>query len=225
LESKGPGLGNAVLGGMLVLLGVVFLLGQALGINLGQWGWPLSVIVPGLALCALGLGVRKGGEGLFVLGSMVTTTGLILFYGNATRHWASWAYAWALIAPTSVGLGQIIYGTATRRAYLVRTGSRVATVGLTIFLVAGAFFEVVLGIGGRGFGSIAGYVFPGALIALGVLMLLGNLLPSNRQPRPQNPSMFRPGAEEPTTQAFPLAPLVGSTEGLPEQTARPEPNV
>lgn len=220
MESRGPGLGSVALGGTLVVVGVVFLLGQALGINLGRLGWPLFVIVPGLALCALGLGARKSGEGLFILGSMVTTTGLILFYANVSQHWESWAYAWALIAPTSVGLGQIVYGAATGRGYLVLTGSRVATVGLSIFLVVGAFFELVLGIGGRGFGTSAGYVFSIALIALGGLMLLGNVLSSSSKPRPRYMPPFEPPAAAPVPAPLPDAPEAGSTEVMPDEPAR-----
>jgi hypothetical protein len=45
---------EAALGGLLVLLGLLVLAGQALDLELGRVAWPLFVIVPGLAL----LGVR-----------------------------------------------------------------------------------------------------------------------------------------------------------------------
>lgn len=185
-ESRNGNAGRA-LGAILIMLGVVFLAGQLLGLNLGRLGWPLFVVVPGLVLCAVALGVRAGGEGLFILGSMVTATGLILLYQNYARHWESWAYAWALIAPTSVGLGQLIYGALTGRRQLVSNGTRVASVGLALFLVFGAFFEVGLGISGRSVGTVAGYVFSGALILLGLLMLMGNLFHGRGNQAPAGP--------------------------------------
>lgn len=50
------------------------------------------------------------GRGLAVAGGIVTMTGTILLIQNTTGLWASWAYAWALIFPTSIGLGLLVYG-------------------------------------------------------------------------------------------------------------------
>jgi hypothetical protein len=47
--------GELALGGLLLLLGIVVLLDQAVGLELGRVGWPFFVIVPGLALLGLGL--------------------------------------------------------------------------------------------------------------------------------------------------------------------------
>jgi len=94
--------------------------------------------------------------------------GLLLFYQNPTGHWQSWAYAWALVAPTSIGLAQIVYGTFKGRAELVKTGLRVATVGGIMFLIGFFFFELVLGISGFGLGGLGWAVL---LIGAGVLLL------------------------------------------------------
>jgi hypothetical protein len=46
---------ETALGGLLLLLGIVVGLGQALELDLGGVGWLFSVIVPGLALLGVGL--------------------------------------------------------------------------------------------------------------------------------------------------------------------------
>ncbi|MCC7352492.1 MAG: hypothetical protein IT330_01950 [Anaerolineae bacterium] len=166
------------LGGILVLLGIVFLVGQVFSISLGDYLWPFFIIVPGVLLFIFALSLAGGaGEGFAILGSIVTMVGLILFYQNTTGHWESWAYAWALIAPTSIGLGQIAYGTLKGRGEMVKNGTRVAAVGLGIFLVGGFFFELILGIGGLGLGGLG---WPLLLIGLGILLLVSNLLSARK---------------------------------------------
>lgn len=93
----------------LIGLGILFLVGQLLGISLIGWLWPFFVITPGvLFFVVMALG-GKDASGFAIPGSIITTVGLILFYQNLTGHWASWAYAWALIFPTAVGAGMMIH--------------------------------------------------------------------------------------------------------------------
>jgi hypothetical protein len=47
--------GDTALGGLLLLLGILVLAGQALDLDVGEVGWPFFVIVPGLGLLGLGL--------------------------------------------------------------------------------------------------------------------------------------------------------------------------
>lgn len=177
---KMSGKGNVVLGAILILLGLAFFLGQAFDLNLGRIAWPFFVIVPGLTLFVLALVVNgEAGEGMVTAGSIITSVGLLLFYQNLTNHWESWAYAWALVAPTSIGVGQSIYGLLRGPRELVSKGLEMAGVGLAIFLVAGAFFELVIGISGRRF-PFGDLVWPLLLIGLGLFMLLRNLLPGLR---------------------------------------------
>jgi hypothetical protein len=49
---------ETALGGLLLPLGIVVGLGQALELDLGRVGWPFFVIVPGLALLDVGLARR-----------------------------------------------------------------------------------------------------------------------------------------------------------------------
>jgi hypothetical protein len=153
------------------------LLGQFVRIDLGHYGWPLFVIVPGLALIVLGLTSRGAvAEGLAILGSITAITGLILLYQNTTDHFESWAYAWALVFPGAVGIGMILYGLFAGRPANVRIGLRLLGVGVILFLLGAAFFEGVIGIGGYNFGQSAGMVFGVLIIAVGALLLIVNVV-------------------------------------------------
>ena len=102
---------SMVLGILLIAAGVLFLAARVGNFDLGQYGWPLFVIVPGIALIALGVTSRQV-SGLVIPGSIVTVTGLILAVQNALDLWATWSYAWALIFPGAIGLGTVILGSA-----------------------------------------------------------------------------------------------------------------
>ena len=102
--------GSLIAGAALIALGGLFLLNQFLHISIWRFLWPLFVLLPGVGMFA---GVYSGGKqsaGLAVPASVVTAVGLILLFQSVTDHWESWAYAWALIFPTAVGLGMYIYG-------------------------------------------------------------------------------------------------------------------
>src|ERR1700738_2960200 len=140
---------SMVLGGLLVLIGAIWLVGQFVRIDIGHYGWPFFVIAPGVVILFLALTARGAlGEGLAILGSIITVTGLILLYQNATDHFESWAYAWALIFPGAVGLGMILYGLTASRPGNVRAGTRLIGIALVLFLLGAAFFAGVIGIGG-----------------------------------------------------------------------------
>lgn len=185
IEKRGPVSANLVLGATLIGLGIVFLLAQTLNMDFyrtwgwGQYIWPLFILVPGVLLFAFALAVGGNfGELLAVIGSITSMVGLILFYQTTTGRWESWAYAWALVFPTSFGLGQVAYGAIMGRANTVRAGTHLATIGMVIFLVAAAFFELILGIGGFGLGRFG---LPVLLIGLGLLLLLRTFLPLRGQ--------------------------------------------
>ncbi len=175
---------STILGALLVLLGLVWLAAQFLNVDVGRFGWPFFVIIPGIVVIALALVTPdRGGLGLAILGSILTVNGVLLLYQNSTNHWESWAYAWALVFPGSIGLGQILFGASTGRRDLVRTGTRVLTAGLTLFLVGAVFFEGVIGISGRQFGRVTGVTFAAILIGFGVILLLANLVSARRTSR------------------------------------------
>ncbi len=164
---------------ILIVLGVLGLFDQFFNIRLGRFIWPFFILVPGVLLIVLTLRTeRDTGEPFVMLGSLVTLTGLLLFYQNLTGHWASWAYAWALVAPTGVGLGQWLYGTANGRPGMVKSGRDLISIGLLMFAVGFVFFELLLNISGLNFGPAGWGIL---LILLGGFMLLRPLLSRSRE--------------------------------------------
>jgi fucose permease len=143
-------------------------------------GWPFFIIVPGVALMILALGSNTSAERLIVPGTVATVVGLLLFYQNLTNHWESWAYAWALIFPTAVGLGLLIQGSFRGRPTQVRVGLRFTVTGLALFLVGAFFFEAIIGISGNRFGRLSGTVLAAGLVALGLILLLVNFAGARR---------------------------------------------
>jgi hypothetical protein len=174
---------SMILGGVLVLVGAVLLLGQFVRIDVGHYGWPFFVIAPGVVILVVALTARGAvGEGLAILGSIITVTGLILLYQNATDHFESWAYAWTLVFPGAVGLGMILYGLAAGRPGNIRAGTRLVGIGAVLFLLGVAFFEGIIGIGGYEFGRNAGVAVGALIIVMGALLLVLNLTSSRRHP-------------------------------------------
>ena len=172
--------GAMILGAILIVLGLVFLAERVLDIDLGQFGWPLFVIVPGvlLFLAAFAAPPREG-VGLAIGGAITIVVGLILAVQNVTDLWATWAYAWALVAPGGVGLGMAVYGTLRGLPDVAREGLRTLGVGIVLFVSFGLFFEGVIGLSGDPF-LVGSDVLPVALIGLGAVVLVWGLLRSRR---------------------------------------------
>lgn len=165
--------GNALGGTLLIVLGILFLVGQIFDFHLGHYLWPFMVIVPGVFLFFGAVALdEEAGKALAIISGIVTMVGIVLFVLTFTDLWASWSYAWALVAPTGPGLGLWLLGTLKDRADLVKTGKDLIRVGLSIFVVAAIFFELVIGISGYGLGN---YGLPLLLIALGLFLLVRNM--------------------------------------------------
>ena len=135
--------GTVVLGLALVVIGGLALLGRALSIDILGLGWPLFVLIPGIVL------------------SVQAATGL----------WATWAYAWALVAPGGVGLAFIVYGLITRQPDLARNGVPILLTGLGLFVAFGLFFEGLLHLSGDAL-PLAEPVLATGLIVLGAAILV-----------------------------------------------------
>ena len=165
--------GAAWLGGILIALGIIFFAGQQLNIDISEATWPLYVIVPGLALLTLGLTQRRG-SGLTIAGSVVTMVGLVLLYQNATDHWESWAYAWAVVGPGGSGIGMLLYGTRSRDTKMARDGFWTILTAVGLFAVGLVFFEGIIGISGERL-PLPQWVLPVAVIVIGVLVLVRGL--------------------------------------------------
>ncbi|MEW5991960.1 MAG: hypothetical protein AB1736_11535 [Chloroflexota bacterium] len=172
--------GMVVLGGLLLLLGGLALAGRALDIDLFAVGWPLLVVVPGLLLFAFALSVGgPSGAALAVPGGIVTMVGVVLAVQDATGLWATWAYAWALVAPGGVGIALLAYGIVTGQREIARAGLPILATGLALFLGFGLFFEGVLGLNGS---AIAGAetLLAGGIVILGLILVAGGFLGRRR---------------------------------------------
>jgi hypothetical protein len=183
--------GTAVLGGLLIVVGLVFFVGQWLDIDWGAATWPFYVIAPGLAMLAFGL-TQRDGSGLTVAGSIVSIVGLVLLYQNATDHWESWAYAWTLVGPGGSGLGMLLYGTRSGDRKMARDGFWQVLTAIGLFLAGFIFFEGIIGISGRRL-PLPDWLLPAAVIGLGVLVLIRGF--TSRQ-RAHNEPMT-PSGDEP----------------------------
>jgi len=190
---------SLVFGALLVVAGVLILVAQYVHVDLGQYGWPLFVIVPGLALLLIGVLVR-GTSGLVVPGAVVTATGLVLAVQNAFNLWATWAYAWSLIFPGAAGVGLALQGRVRGSARQVEAGLQGAVLGLALFVVLGAFFEGVAHVSGLYLGGVGQVVVAVLLIVVGVVLVATRVRPRGA---------LRP-AKEPTP---PPEPPVGSGSG------------
>jgi hypothetical protein len=164
---------GSFLGGMLLIaLGILFLFGQFFDIHLSRYLWPFLIIIPGVLLFFGALTLEgETGKALAIISGIVTMVGVILWVQSVTEWWASWSYAWALVAPTGPGLGMWLLGAIKNQADLVKSGKDLTRVGLGIFVVAAVFFELILGVNGFGLGR---YGLPLLLIVLGMFLLLRN---------------------------------------------------
>jgi hypothetical protein len=160
-----------VTGVVLVGLGVLFLVQQAFGFEVGHYGWPLFVILPGLALLAAYAVGPRAAAGIAVPGTVLTTIGLILAIQNTFNMWATWAYAWGLII-AAVGLGLRLQGERLDQPKVIRTGIGMFEGGLLACVIFATFFELVLDISHLGGGALRGTLGPAVLILAGLYLLL-----------------------------------------------------
>jgi hypothetical protein len=165
---------GAVLGALLVLAGLRFLVLRYTPVDVAQYGWPAFVVGTGFAFLVVGVLVRPA-VGLVIPGSVIAMVGGILAVQNAFALWASWSYAWALVFPTSVGIGIAIMGLLSHDRAQAAQGAWTATVGLTLFAVFATFFEGLLHVSGVQLG-ILDTLFPVLLIALGLALMFATAL-------------------------------------------------
>ncbi len=164
-----------VLGVALILVGVVylgveFISPYQLFLDFKSWGWPIFIVVPGLALVGIGLAAQDLAP-VTIPGAVITVTGIVLIVQNAFDLFATWAYVWALIVPGAVGAGMWLQGTvggghATRSA-----GWRTLSWGVILFLLGAVFFEGIVHVSGQPFGA-GRVLLPLMLIAIGIWVLI-----------------------------------------------------
>lgn len=177
MEGNRRNAGALVGGSLLILFGILALMTQLFS-RFNFWGtfWPFLIVGIGAMFF---VGMFAGGKsvaGLAIPGSIIMATGLMLFIQNLTNHWESWSYSWTVIL-MSVGLGIFIMGLYAGNESQRQSGLSVIKVGLVMFILFGAFFEMIF----NSFG-ISNILFPVALILLGLYMLVtrSGLLPARR---------------------------------------------
>lgn len=177
MEIKSRNSGSLVGGILLILFGLLVLLSQFFrGFDFWSAFWPFIIIGVGAMFF---IGMAAGGKstaGLAIPGSIITGIGLMLFIQNLTNHFESWAYGWTIII-ISVGLGIYIMGWWGGNTEQRHSGAGVMRVGLILFIIFGAFFEMIFNSS-----TLANYIFPVGLILLGLYLVFkrSGLLPAKR---------------------------------------------
>ncbi len=164
---------SMALGIVLVVVGLFALGVVVFGVDLTQYGWPLFVIIPGLTLLVVGF--LGGGVGASVPGGIVTMLGLVLAYQSSTGDWASWAFAWALVAPGGVGLGLYLQALRDRDPMMLKRGRTLIFIAAIIFMIGFVLFESILGISGQDYGIFGKAALPGLLIVIGIILLVRSI--------------------------------------------------
>ena len=138
-----------ILGRLAILLGILYLIDAMFGGQISGNIWPLYIIVSGAALFVGALYMdEKNGTAFAIVSSITTVSGLISLVHVLTDYWATWAYTWALLYPTAIGIGMLAYGMLKARPEISRPGRDLFKVGLGLFTVLAVFFEFIVGLGG-----------------------------------------------------------------------------
>jgi hypothetical protein len=175
MDRSGTSRGALVVGALLIVFGAIALVVRVSGVEVG---WPAWVILPGVALLIAAFAVpAPGGSGLAAAGGIVTAVGTLLAVQDATGTYASWAYAWALVAPGGVGAGLLIYGLLTRRGDIARGGLGSLVTGVVLFLIGFLFFEGVLHLNGNGYANLTDIAVPIVIMGIGAAVLVGAIIP------------------------------------------------
>ncbi len=161
----------ALVGGtLLIAFGLLSLAGQIFR-NVVNWSylWPFTVIIfGGLFFAGMFLGGKQV-SGLAIPGSIITGIGLLLLYQNLTSQWESWSYGWTVII-FFVGVGIYLSGLYGDNERQKRAGGKVMRTGFILFVIFGAFFEMIFSI--DRFTGFRGLIFPALMILLGGYLIV-----------------------------------------------------
>jgi hypothetical protein len=135
-------------------------------------GWPLIIIGAGAFLLMVLLTGGRAAAWLAIPATLTTVTGVVLWAMNVTEQWQSMTYAWALIAPTGVGLGFWLQGVRAGQTPLIAVGQRLMAIGLALFVGFAFFFEVLINLSGLMASEAIRSAAPILLIAFGVVILM-----------------------------------------------------
>ncbi len=162
--------GALVVGVVLICMGALALF-ERLFEGARFWGivWPFIIIGFG-ALFFVGMFLLgKSFAWMAIPGSIIAANGLMLFLQNLTGRWETWSYSWTVIL-MSIGAGIYIMGAWQGDASRRRAGLKLFEVGAVMFVIFGAFFEIIFSLGAPE--GLRGYVFPIALLCLGTYLVV-----------------------------------------------------
>ena len=144
-------------------------------VDVAHYGWPVFVLVPGIALVGVAGAVPEA-SGLCVPGAIVIMVGLVLFVQNAFGLFATTTYTWALVTPGGIGLGMWLQGSVEQAPEVRGRGARTLGTGFIIFLVSALFFETV---------HVSGVVFPLLIrLLLGMSIIVVGIVVARRRSIP-----------------------------------------
>lgn len=164
MQTNRSNIGALVGGAILIAFGLLSLAGRIF--RFMDWGflWPFIVIGFGALFFVAMFAGGKGTAAFAIPGSIIGGIGLVLLFQNITGHWESMSYFWTLII-LFVGAGIYIMGWYGGDSNQKKSGLGVMKVGLILFIIFGAFFELV-------FSSFNNLLFPILLILLGAWLII-----------------------------------------------------
>jgi drug/metabolite transporter (DMT)-like permease len=165
MQRNRSNVGTLVVGVALILFGLLALSGQVF--RLIDWGflWPFLIIGLGALFFVAMFAGGKETAALAIPGSIIGGIGLVMLFQNITDRWESMSYFWTLII-LFVGVGIYLMGQYAGNEEQKRSGWGVMRVGFILFIIFGAFFEMLI------FSSSNSYIFPVLLILLGAYLVL-----------------------------------------------------
>jgi hypothetical protein len=185
MQTNRSNVGALIAGTLLILFGLMALAGQFF--RAVDWGflWPFAIIAFGALFFVAMFAGGKGTAAFAIPGSIVGGIGLILLFQNITGHWESMSYFWTLII-LFVGVGIYLMGWYGGDESQKRSGWRVMKTGFILFIIFGAFFEMIFSSSG-----LANILFPLLLIGLGAYLVLtrSGLLGGKKTDEPSDHSL------------------------------------
>ncbi len=187
--------GALVVGSVLICFGALVLI-ERLFEGARFWGiaWPLIIIGFGSLFFVGMFLLGKTFAWMAIPGSIIATNGLMLFLQNLTGRWETWSYSWTVIL-MSIGAGIFIMGAWQGDASRRRAGLKLFEVGVVMFVIFGAFFEIIFSLGAPE--GLRGYVFPVALLCLGIYLVVKSSGLFSRSPNDSDQPVIIENPEKP----------------------------
>jgi hypothetical protein len=180
--------GTLIAGAILIAFGLLALARNFFPVF--DWGalWPFAIIGFGALFFVAMVAGGKQTAAFAIPGSIIGGIGLILLFQNITGRWESMSYFWTLIM-MFVGTGIYIMGWYGGDVNQKRSGLGVMKVGFILFIIFGAFFEILV------FSSLNNMIFPILLILLGIYLVLSRSgLFGSRKPQEQSNDTLPPAS-------------------------------